>query len=99
MTTAVTPMQSDSSPWTVRQRRTLNWEQMRGNDKRRFCEHCQRFIHNVSVILPVLVAVIGLAGGCASTPTRNSTDIRASLLGSAKASDPDFPDGRNTVLT
>jgi hypothetical protein len=49
--------------------------------------------------LPLFVAIAGLASGCVSTPSRQSSDVRASLLAAAKKSDPGFPDGRNTVLT
>jgi hypothetical protein len=49
--------------------------------------------------LPALVVAVGLVCGCASTPTPQPLDIRASLLASAQTSDPDFPDGRNMVLT
>ena len=40
----------DDSPWTIRQRCTADWEKMRGDDKRRFCEHCQKFVYNVSAM-------------------------------------------------
>lgn len=43
-------MKSDTSPWTIRQRCSADWEKMRGDDKRRFCEHCKKFVHNVSAI-------------------------------------------------
>ncbi len=43
-------MNSNTSPWTIKQRCTADWEQMRGDDKRRFCEHCQCHVHNVSAM-------------------------------------------------
>lgn len=43
-------MQSNTSPWTIRERCTADWEKMRGNDKRRFCEHCQKYVHNISAM-------------------------------------------------
>ena len=43
-------MNSNTSPWTIRQRCSADWDKMRGDDKRRFCEHCQRFVHNVSAM-------------------------------------------------
>jgi hypothetical protein len=43
-------MKPDTSPWTIRQKCTADWEQMRGDDKRRFCEHCRRYVHNVSAM-------------------------------------------------
>lgn len=48
----IPPMNSNTSPWTISQHCTANWEQMRGDDKRRFCEHCQRHVHNVSAMSP-----------------------------------------------
>lgn len=41
---------SKPSPWTIREGCTADWDRMRGNDKRRFCEHCQRFVHNISAM-------------------------------------------------
>ena len=43
-------MESNTSPWTIRQQCSANWEKMPGNDKRRFCVHCQKFVHNVSAM-------------------------------------------------
>jgi hypothetical protein len=43
-------MKSNASLWTIRQQCTADWEKMRGDDKRRFCEHCQKFVHNVSAM-------------------------------------------------
>ena len=40
----------DNSPWTIKQRCTADWNKRRGDDKRRFCEHCRRFVHNVSAM-------------------------------------------------
>src|SRR5262245_1305187 len=42
-------------------------------------------------------AMVALATGCVSV--KQNSDIRAALLASAEKSDPDFPDGRNSVLT
>jgi len=43
-------MESKTSPWTIKQRCAADWEKMRGDDKRRFCEHCQKFVHNISAM-------------------------------------------------
>src|SRR5204863_1333498 len=43
-------MKSNNSPWTIKQRCSADWGTMRGNDKRRFCENCQKFVHNVSAM-------------------------------------------------
>ena len=43
-------MNSNTSPWTIKQRCSADWDSMRGDDKRRFCEHCQKFVHNVSAM-------------------------------------------------
>jgi hypothetical protein len=29
---------------------SANWDEMRGDDKRRFCEHCQKYVHNISAM-------------------------------------------------
>lgn len=44
------PMKPNTSPWEIKQPCTADWEKMRGDDKRRFCEHCQKFVHNVSAM-------------------------------------------------
>ena len=49
--------------------------------------------------LALFIAVAWLGCGCATAPLGHSSDIRSSLLASAKRSDPDFPDGHNMVLT
>jgi hypothetical protein len=41
---------NSTSPWTIRQRCNADWEKMRGDDKHRFCEQCQRYVHNVSAM-------------------------------------------------
>ncbi|HXC35961.1 MAG TPA: hypothetical protein VNV43_08810 [Candidatus Acidoferrales bacterium] len=43
-------MNENTSPWTIRQKCTADWEKMHGNDKRRFCERCQRHVYNVSAM-------------------------------------------------
>jgi hypothetical protein len=43
-------MNSPASPWTIKQRCSADWDTMRGDDKRRFCEHCQKHVHNVSAM-------------------------------------------------
>src|SRR5262245_29397739 len=43
-------MDSNASPWKINHPCTANWDQMRGDDKRRFCEHCQKYVHNVSAM-------------------------------------------------
>ena len=45
----------------------------------------------------LVVVVLALASGCVN-PWRRA-DVRALLLASAQRGDPDFPDGRNSVLT
>jgi hypothetical protein len=44
------PMNSDTSPWKIRQPCRADWNQMRGDDRRRFCEHCQKYVYNVSAM-------------------------------------------------
>src|SRR5438876_8815806 len=44
------PMKPNQSPWTIKQQCSADWDTMRGDDKRRFCEHCQKFVHNVSAM-------------------------------------------------
>ena len=46
--------------------------------------------------LAFFVAIVCLVSGCVATPPR---DVRAALLASAEKGDPDFPDGREVVLT
>ena len=43
-------MNANNSPWTIKQRCAADWEKMRGDDKRRFCEQCRKFVHNVSAM-------------------------------------------------
>src|SRR3954453_7724509 len=43
-------MKVSTSPWTIRQRCSADWEQMPGDDRHRFCEHCQRYVHNISAM-------------------------------------------------
>ncbi len=43
-------MKPNTSPWTIRQKCIADWEKMRGDDARRFCEHCQRLVYNVSAM-------------------------------------------------
>ena len=43
-------MKSNPSPWTITKPCSANWDKMRGDDKRRFCEHCQKHVHNVSAM-------------------------------------------------
>lgn len=45
-------MESDTSPWTIRQRCLANWDQMPGDDQRRFCGHCQKHVYNLSALTP-----------------------------------------------
>jgi len=45
-------MKPNTSPWTIKQRCSADWDTMRGDDQRRFCEHCQKFVHNVSAMSP-----------------------------------------------
>jgi hypothetical protein len=43
-------MKPDPSPWTIRQKCTADWEKMRGDDRKRLCEHCQKYVYNVSAM-------------------------------------------------
>jgi hypothetical protein len=43
-------VKSNSSSWNISQPCDADWDKMRGDDKRRFCEHCQKFVHNVSAM-------------------------------------------------
>lgn len=43
-------MKDTAKTWTIKQRCSADWEKMRGDDKRRFCESCQKFVHNVSAM-------------------------------------------------
>jgi hypothetical protein len=38
------------SPWTITGPCSADWDKMQGDDKRRFCEHCQKIVHNVSAM-------------------------------------------------
>jgi hypothetical protein len=40
----------ETSPWTIRYRCAADWEKMHGDDKRRFCGQCRKFVHNVSAM-------------------------------------------------
>ena len=39
-------MKSNPPPWKISQPCIADWGKMRGDGKRRFCEHCQKFVHN-----------------------------------------------------
>jgi hypothetical protein len=43
-------MGHNNSPWKIKQPCSADWNRMRGDDKRRFCEGCQKFVHNVSAM-------------------------------------------------
>jgi hypothetical protein len=43
-------MNFDTSAWRITRPCTADWDQMRGDDKRRFCEHCRKHVHNVSAM-------------------------------------------------
>jgi len=43
-------MNTMPDPWRISKPCTADWDKMRGDDKRRFCEHCQKFVHNVSAM-------------------------------------------------
>ncbi|MES2981216.1 MAG: hypothetical protein V4727_02795 [Verrucomicrobiota bacterium] len=49
--------------------------------------------------LGALLMIVSLITGCISTPPSSTTDVRSSLLTSARRDDPDFPDGKSMVLT
>jgi|SRR5579871_1766581 len=53
---------------------------------------------NSKLLLTFAFVLSGLLTGCGVNPT-GPVDVRAALLQSAKQSDPDFPDGRDLVLT
>lgn len=40
----------DQSLLKVKQRCPVGWESMQGDDKRRFCGQCQKYVHNVSAL-------------------------------------------------
>jgi hypothetical protein len=43
-------MKPNPSLWTIKEHCSADWNQMRGDDRRRFCEHCRKFVHNVSAM-------------------------------------------------
>jgi hypothetical protein len=50
------------------------------------------------LILCLALVLSGVLAGCVA-PSTKPLDVRTTLLESAKKSEPDFPDGRNLVLT
>src|SRR6185503_13861634 len=56
-------------------------------------------LHAMLRHLVFLVMIAGLVCGCASVESSHLSDVRSSLLASARRSDPDFPDGRDVLLT
>jgi hypothetical protein len=55
---------------------------------------------NLMLRFPILLmTVVFLATGCLSRVSKPALDVRAALLASAGKSDPDFPEGREMVLT
>jgi hypothetical protein len=45
-------MKSQPSPFEISTPCPKQWDQMSGDAKRRFCEHCQLHVHNVSTMAP-----------------------------------------------
>ena len=43
-------MEPNASSWKIGQPCSADWDKMRGNDQRRFCEHCHKYVHNVSAM-------------------------------------------------
>jgi hypothetical protein len=43
-------MKPTPSPWSITKPCTADWDKMRGDDQRRFCEQCQKYVHNVSAM-------------------------------------------------
>jgi hypothetical protein len=43
-------MNSETTPWKITRPCTADWEQMVGDDRKRFCEQCGKHVHNVSAM-------------------------------------------------
>jgi len=43
-------MKPGSSPWKIERPCQADWNRMRGDDRRRFCEHCQKYVYNISAM-------------------------------------------------
>jgi hypothetical protein len=43
-------MKPPPDAWTIKSKCLADWEKMKGDDKRRFCDQCQRFVYNVSAM-------------------------------------------------
>ncbi len=43
-------MDANPSRWKVARPCSADWDKMRGDDRRRFCEQCGKFVHNVSAM-------------------------------------------------
>lgn len=43
-------MKADSPSWKITRPCQADWNRMRGDDRQRFCEHCQKYVYNVSAM-------------------------------------------------
>jgi len=43
-------MNPENTQWKITRPCTANWEQMAGDDRKRFCEQCGKHVHNVSAM-------------------------------------------------
>src|ERR1043165_184240 len=43
-------MNPENSPWKITRPCTADWDQMAGDDRKRFCGQCGRHVHNVSAM-------------------------------------------------
>lgn len=43
-------MNRENTPWKIAKPCTADWEQMAGDDRKRFCEQCGKHVHNVSAM-------------------------------------------------
>ena len=52
-------MKREAAVFAVGKSCSANWDKMRGDDERRFCEHCQKYVHNISAISKKQRALFG----------------------------------------
>jgi len=52
-------MKREAPVFAVGKSCSANWDKMRGDDERRFCEHCQKYVHNISAISKKQRALFG----------------------------------------
>src|SRR3954465_15633251 len=43
-------MNSNSSSWNIPKPCAADWDKMSGDDRRRFCGHCRKHVHNISAM-------------------------------------------------